>query len=128
MSTNAQAVAERPIPLPIQQKYNAWKGWASVWNGVHYVTGSGAAVASALTAAFIKKDAVLVDQRIALTLAVCAAIFAFVQTAVAPQKKAGSFVKAYRHLEKAMAKYKYDPSVNDSDLGKAETEGIDLLE
>jgi sugar phosphate permease len=125
MNAQEQAVVARPIPPPIQAKYSAWKYWASVWNAVHYVIGSGAAIASALTAASIKKNA---DQHITLLLAVLAAIFAFAQTSVAPQKKAISFVKAYRHLEKAIAKYRYDEAAKESDLGRAESEGIDLLE
>jgi len=70
----------------------------------------------------------LLDQRITLLLAVLAAICAFAQTCVAPQKRAVGFVKAYRHLEKAIAKYRYDSNPNRSDLGKAESEGLDLLE
>jgi hypothetical protein len=128
MGANAGGLVERTIPATIQAKYDAWKKWASVWNSVHYIAGSGAAVAAALTAASIKLSPQIIDQRITLSLALAAAFFAFIETSIGPQKRATSFIKAYRHLEKAIAKYRYDPGAKDTDLGIAESEGIDLLE
>lgn len=75
-----------------------------------------------------KKAPDLLDQRITLLLAVLAAFCAFVQTSFAPQRRANGFVKAYRHLEKAIAKYRYDPDIKAFDLGEAESQGIDLLD
>jgi hypothetical protein len=90
---------------------------------VHYISGSGAAVASALTAATITTHPAK-----SLCLAMSAAVFAFIQTVIKPGKEAARYVRAYRHLEKKMAEYRLNPDINDRDLGQAESEAIGLLE
>jgi sugar phosphate permease len=116
----------RTIPPDIQRKYDAWKSWASVWNTVHYTAGSGAAALSAVSAANSKVQFLTGGQP--LWIAIAAAICAFVLTTLSPQKTAKGFINAYRHLEKAMACYRLDPAVDVTSLGKAEAEGVDLLD
>jgi len=128
---NAPNPEVREIPPNIQGKYDAWKNWASWWNAVHYTAGCGAAALSAISAAnasAVKVEVGFLTRPESIGVATAAAICAFILTAIAPQKTAKSFVDAYRHLEKSMALYRLDPSVDAVSLAKAEAEGLDLLE
>jgi hypothetical protein len=121
----ARVSLPRPIPGDTKKKYDAWKGWASVHNWVHLVVGGCSVALSTVVAAntshdFLKSDSVPV--------AVAAAIASFVLTTLNPQKTAKGFVNAYRHLEKAIARFRFDPSAAEIDLGRAEAEAIDLLD
>jgi hypothetical protein len=58
--------------------------------------------------------------------AIGAAVASLMMATLNPQKTAKGFVNAYRHLEKAIARFRFDSSVPVADLGKAEADGIDL--
>jgi len=117
--------APRPIPKVIEDKYKAWRFWASVWNWVHIVVGGSSVALSTIVAANTNHDFLGSN---AIVVASAAAIAAFLLTTLNPQKTAKGFVNAYRHLEKAVSRFHFDPSVTEVDLGKADAEGIDLLD
>ena len=125
MSTLSPPLEPRPIPKVIEDKYNAWKYWASVWNRVHILVGGSSVALSTIVAANTKSD--FLGSK-AVGVASAAAIAAFLLTTLNPQKTAKGFVNAYRHLEKAVSRFRFDPSVTEMDLGKADAEGIDLLD
>jgi hypothetical protein len=115
----------RTIPAVIEEKYRAWKLWASVWNWIHIVVGGASVALSTIVAANTKSD--FLGSK-AIVVASAAAIAAFLLTTLNPQKTAKGFVNAYRHLEKAISRFRFDPSLSETDLGKAEAEGVDLLD
>ena len=121
-------IAPRPVPKLTEDKYGAWKCWASVWNWVHIVVGGLSVALSTIVAANTKSNPPFLVGSKAVAVASAAAIASFVLTTLNPQKTAKGFVNAYRHLEKAIARFHFDPSVTEADLGKAEAEGIDLLD
>ena len=126
MSTLASTPRDpRPIPEAIEQKYKAWKRWASVWNWVHLVVGGCSVALSTIVAANTKADFLKSN---AVVVASAAAIASFVLTTLNPQKTSKGFVNAYRHLEKAISRFRFDTTVTEVDLGKADAEGIDLLD
>jgi hypothetical protein len=118
---------ERVVPARFEKKYESWRFWASVWNTVHYLSGAGAAALSALIAANVKANPQFLSGNEILIAAVAAAVCSFVLTTLNPQKTAGRFIAAYRHLEKAISRYCSIPVPDLVDLGKAEQEGIDML-
>jgi len=68
----------------------------------------------------------LTDTQILWT-AVAAAVCSFILTTLNPQKAARAFVNAYRHLEKAISRHRFNPAPDLRDLSEAEREGIDML-
>jgi hypothetical protein len=128
MHANAPAHQEaRAIPGKIQTKYDDWRLWALVWNAIHYISGAGAAALSALIAANVKAKPAFLSDNAILGVAVGAAVCSFILTTLNPQKEAGGFIAAYRHLEKAMSRYAFNPVPDLQDLSQAEREGIDML-
>jgi len=121
----AAVIAPRPVPKVIEDKYSAWKHWATVWNWVHIVVGGCSVALSTVVAANAKKDFL---GSATVSVATAAAIASFLLTTLNPQKTGKGFVNAYRHLEKAIARFRFDLSATEGDLGKAEAEGIDLLD
>ena len=96
-----------------------------MWNWVHIVVGGAAVALSTIVAANTKSD--FLGSK-AVGVASAAAIASFLLTTLNPQKTAKGFVNAYRHLEKAISRFQFDPAVTEVDLGKADAEGIDLLD
>ena len=120
-------IAPREIPKDIKEKYRAWKRWASLWNWFHVLLGAASVAPSTIVAANTKAD-FLKSKTQAIGVASAAAIASFLLTTLNPHKTAKGFVNAYRHLEKAISRFRYDPSVSEIDLGKADAEGVDLLD
>ena len=125
-AADSEIPGSRPIPTATQNKYDAWKRWASVWNSVHYISGAGAAALSATMAANAKAKPQFLSENQTLWCAVATAVCSFVLT-LNPQKTAGGFVAAYRHLEKAIIRYRNSQTPNLDDLSQAEREGVDKL-
>jgi hypothetical protein len=115
----------RPIPVVIEEKYRAWKHWASVWNWIHIIVGGSSVALSTVVVANTRSD--FLGSK-AIEAASAAAIGAFLLTTLNPQKTAKGFVNAYRHLEKAICRFRFDASLSEIDLGKADAEGVDLLD
>jgi hypothetical protein len=108
-----------------QSKYRAWRIWQSVWRGANLILGGSAAGISALIAANIAHP--FLDSTWAVALAFTAAILAFAQTTLQPSAQAAACEIAARELEKAIARYKADPTKDDVFLSEAVVRGIDLL-
>lgn len=106
-------------------KYHAWRFWQALWKGTNFVVGGLAAGLSVLIAANIESE--FLDSKVAVGLASLAALLAFAQTALQPSAQGAACEIAARELEKAIERYKADPTKDDNFLVEAVGRGIDLL-
>jgi hypothetical protein len=116
----------RKAPERTIQKWQAWRKWHSFWNWTFLSVG-GIQAGLAVLVAVNSKDKPVFGQPWNWIIAVAAALFAFLVTGLGAQAKAAAFETAGRELEKCIAAYEMGDAVDETELGKAEQRGIDIL-
>jgi hypothetical protein len=115
----------REVPKESIDKWLAWKRFSGHWQNIHYFTGFGSAALAVVIAANSQKQ--FLSPILTTLIAGLAAGLAFLVTTMGAQTKAKSFELAARELEAAIARYRFDPSLQEPFLGAAEAKGIPIL-
>lgn len=116
-------ISDDQVPQDILEKMLAWRKWRSFWNWVHFGLGSIGVALSTVVAANTNKAFLCPGWSV--TIAVAAAVFAFLINALSAAAKAASFETASREIEKAIALFK--GGCEEKTLYEAEARGIDIL-
>lgn len=115
----------RKVPAVYVKKWRVWRFWQQFFAWLHLVIGSLSIICSSLVAANAANA--FLPAWLAVTLATATAVFAFILAFVNAQQKNEAFELAARELEKAMARYEGDPSVQLKAMVDAQVRGIDIL-
>ena len=96
------------------------------WKTAHYVAGFLSAVLATVIAINTKTS--FLHSTTALVMASLAAGLSFLVTTMGAQERVRLLERAAWELEKAIALYANDPSMQREELGKAEARGISILQ
>lgn len=107
------------------QKWRTWRNSAMGWKAAHY--GVGFLSAALATVVAVNTKSSFLDSTTALAAASLSAGLSFLVTTMGAQRRAQELEWAAWELEKAMAIYGNDPSMPQSELGKAEARGVEIL-
>jgi hypothetical protein len=118
----------REVPEFATKKWRSWRQLQNAYGWLHLLLGSVSVAMSSLMAAnaAMRQGFLLPAQAVAM--ATVGAITAFALTLVNSKQKKHAFEVAARELEKAMALYQADPSLNLRFLADAEVRGIEMLD
>jgi hypothetical protein len=116
---------QRLVPSLTLRKWRTWRKSALGWKSAHYMTGFSSAALATVVAVNTKLS--FLDGTTALIVASLSAGLSFLVTTMGAQDQSRRLEQAAWELEKAMAVYRTDPSVPESELGKAEARGVDFL-
>ena len=115
----------REVPTAILSKWRAWRFWQVAYGFLYLFLGAISVVASAIVAANAKGKFLSDDQTLWVPLA--AAVAALATTVLSPKQFNLGFETAARKLEAAIARYRTDPTLGLAVLGKAEAEGVEII-
>src|SRR5262245_30631488 len=102
-----------------------WRNSAMGWKAAHYMAGFLSAILATVVAINTKSS--FLHSTTALMAASVSAGLSFLVTTMGAQERDAGLERAAWELEKAMAIYTIDSSVDRSELGKAESRGVDIL-